>query len=104
MERKYITYLLFISIMLVMTLGIFTNPYQVVSQRPKKDITAFLEFNNDSLYKEIQSFDKQNKIEPIDAKVDRVWKAIPGYNGLDVDFEASYEKMKLSGEFDIKQS
>ena len=24
----------------------------------------------------------QQEIEPIDAKIDRVWKAIPGYNGL----------------------
>ncbi|WP_028550474.1 polysaccharide deacetylase family protein [Paenibacillus sp. UNC451MF] len=28
-------------------------------------------------------------IAPINAKVDRVWKAIPGYNGLEVDIEQS---------------
>ncbi|WP_042199215.1 polysaccharide deacetylase family protein [Paenibacillus camerounensis] len=27
---------------------------------------------------------------PVDAVVDRVWKAIPGYNGLEVDVEATY--------------
>ncbi|WP_237262382.1 polysaccharide deacetylase family protein [Sporosarcina ureae] len=36
----------------------------------------------------------------MDAKVDRVWKAIPGYNGLEVDLEASYKKMKAAGKFD----
>lgn len=28
---------------------------------------------------------------PVDARVDRVWKAIPGYNGLKVDVEATYK-------------
>ncbi|MFC0215696.1 polysaccharide deacetylase family protein [Paenibacillus chartarius] len=32
---------------------------------------------------------KRTYIAPIDAKVDRVWKAIPGYNGLEVDIEQS---------------
>ena len=27
------------------------------------------------------------RIEPINARVDRVWKAIPGYNGLEVDID-----------------
>lgn len=30
--------------------------------------------------------------EPVDARVDRVWKAIPGYNGLEVDLDATYRK------------
>ncbi|MNC11548.1 Peptidoglycan-N-acetylglucosamine deacetylase [compost metagenome] len=34
---------------------------------------------------------------PVDATVDRVWKAIPGYNGLEVDVEATYRNAKLSG-------
>lgn len=33
---------------------------------------------------------------PVDAKVDPTWKAIPGYNGLMVDVEASLEKMLAS--------
>ena len=40
------------------------------------------------------------KFKPIDAKIDRVWKAIPGYNGLSVNIKASYQKMKANGEFD----
>lgn len=28
--------------------------------------------------------------QPVNAVVDRVWKAIPGYNGLEVDVEATY--------------
>jgi peptidoglycan-N-acetylglucosamine deacetylase len=33
---------------------------------------------------------------PIDAKVDPTWKAVPGYNGLVVDVEASLEKMLVA--------
>ncbi|WP_379126631.1 polysaccharide deacetylase family protein [Paenibacillus sp. sgz500958] len=29
---------------------------------------------------------------PVDAVLDRVWKAVPGYNGLEVDVEESYRK------------
>lgn len=63
---------------------------------------AFLnsKMEKDELYKEIQSKSEQHEIKPIDAKIDRVWKAIPGYNGLRVDVEASYKKMKKAGKYD----
>ncbi|MCS7461844.1 polysaccharide deacetylase family protein [Paenibacillus doosanensis] len=32
---------------------------------------------------------EKRRIPPINAQVDRVWKAIPGYNGLEVDVEQS---------------
>ena len=34
------------------------------------------------------------EIPPQDAKIDRVWKAMPGYNGIKVDIDASYKNMK----------
>lgn len=37
---------------------------------------------------------KSKYIAPIDARIDRVWKAIPGYNGLEVDLERTYEANK----------
>jgi probable sporulation protein (polysaccharide deacetylase family) len=40
--------------------------------------------------------DKQMR-PPIDAVVDRVWKAIPGYNGRIVDIQATYHKAKIMG-------
>lgn len=33
-------------------------------------------------------------VPPIDARIDRVWKAIPGYNGLEVDVERSLQLAK----------
>ena len=38
-----------------------------------------------------------------DAKIDPIWKAIPGYNGIEVDIGASYEKMKKDGKFNEKK-
>lgn len=35
--------------------------------------------------------------QPVNAVVDRVWKAIPGYNGLEVDVEATYRSALLRG-------
>ncbi|MEH7118410.1 polysaccharide deacetylase family protein [Neobacillus vireti] len=54
----------------------------------------------DPLYQKIVKDAHTYEIEPSDAKIDSVWKAIPGYNGLKVDIAASYKKMKKNGEFD----
>lgn len=42
---------------------------------------------------------EERKKEPQDAKVDPVWKATPGYNGIEVDIGKSYQSMKEEGEF-----
>ncbi|BBI34385.1 polysaccharide deacetylase family protein [Cohnella abietis] len=39
---------------------------------------------------------KHNEL-PVDAVIDRIWKAIPGYNGREVDVEATYSKAKALG-------
>ncbi|WP_334072941.1 MULTISPECIES: polysaccharide deacetylase family protein [Paenibacillus] len=36
--------------------------------------------------------------EPVDAVVDRVWKAIPGYNGREVDIESTFQRARLKPE------
>ncbi|MBB5323624.1 putative sporulation protein (polysaccharide deacetylase family) [Anoxybacillus tepidamans] len=58
---------------------------------------------SDKLYMEIQTKAKQYEIPPQNAVVDRVWKAIPGYNGLKVNVEASYKNMKKDGIFDERK-
>ncbi|MEC1520844.1 polysaccharide deacetylase family protein [Neobacillus niacini] len=55
------------------------------------------------LYQSIIKKASTYEIPPSNAKIDRVWKAIPGYNGLTVDIEASYKNMKKSGIFDEKK-
>lgn len=37
---------------------------------------------------------EQRRIEPQDATIDRVWKAIPGYNGKEVDIERTLQLSK----------
>ena len=54
----------------------------------------------DPLYQQIVKNSHTYEIPPSDAKIDSVWKAIPGYNGIKVDIAASYKRMKKKGEFD----
>ncbi|MEH7124732.1 polysaccharide deacetylase family protein [Bacillus sp. JJ1532] len=90
---------LFLLSIFVLLLGIFIIPYNAKSDYGV-EITTSSEMNEDnSLYREIEMYSDQHYIKPIDARVDRIWKAIPGYNGLSVDIEASYKKMKASGVF-----
>ncbi len=57
----------------------------------------------DPLYQNIIKHASTYEIPPSDAKIDSVWKAIPGYNGLKIDIAASYKKMKKKGIFDEKK-
>ncbi|SFL45263.1 probable sporulation protein, polysaccharide deacetylase family [Paenibacillus sp. 1_12] len=45
--------------------------------------------DREELLKQIQAEAAKRNIAPVDARLDRVWKAIPGYNGLEVDVEKS---------------
>lgn len=57
----------------------------------------------DPLYQSIVKNASTYEIPPSNAKIDRVWKAIPGYNGITVDIEASYRNMKKIGTFNEKK-
>jgi len=102
MKRKYLSHLLLFSSLLVLILGLSINPDKAMSfgSNVKGNITTSAEIKKGDLYRKIQIYSDQQKVEPIDAKIDRVWKAIPGYNGLGINIEASYKKMKANGEFD----
>lgn len=45
---------------------------------------------------------ERRKQAPVDAKVDRVWKAIPGYNGVEVDIEATYRRAAAAPGMPVK--
>ncbi|TQS75512.1 polysaccharide deacetylase family protein [Ornithinibacillus gellani] len=51
------------------------------------------------LYKEIEAKRDDYAIKAEDAVIDRVWKKTPGLNGLQVNVDKSYQKMKKKGEF-----
>lgn len=98
MKQKYFRYLIFLS-SLSLTWGLFTSSSEAISSGTKNNddnITASI-INRDDLYKKIQAYSEKHNIKPIDATIDSVWKAIPGYNGLEVDIIASYKKMKKHG-------
>jgi peptidoglycan-N-acetylglucosamine deacetylase len=57
----------------------------------------------DELYQEIVKQSSTYEQPASDAKIDRVWKAMPGYNGVKIDVEASYKNMKAKGAFDEKK-
>ncbi|WP_252504193.1 polysaccharide deacetylase family protein [Sporosarcina sp. Marseille-Q4943] len=94
-EMRAMKYLLLVGAFLV-TLGSFTVPRTAMFH----DSTMKNAVKNEALYQEIESYSEQHEIKPVDAKVDTVWKAMPGYNGLRVDVKASYAKMKKAGKFD----
>ncbi|MBY7143621.1 polysaccharide deacetylase family protein [Virgibacillus sp. NKC19-3] len=54
---------------------------------------------NDTLYQEIQAKSSDYSLPPQNAYIDTVWKKTPGRNGLKVNIDASYEKMKKEGVF-----
>ena len=105
MRKRYILYpLLFVVLFVLMDIS--TEPYTPFFKglNARDNTTVFAESNTDDrLYQEIIDYSKRKKIEPIDARVDKVWKAIPGYNGLQVNIKESYKRMIVNGEFDIKR-
>ncbi len=56
----------------------------------------------DSLYEQISREAVKRNVAPVNAVVDRVWKAIPGYNGLEVDVEETYRLAKASPQAPIR--
>lgn len=63
--------------------------------------TIALITKNSDLLKHIHSYAAEHNADPIDATVDKIWKAIPGYNGLDIDVDASYLNMLQSEDFEV---
>lgn len=53
---------------------------------------------NSALMDTIRSEAEKKRIAPVDARVDRVWKAIPGYNGLEIDVDKTYRLMENAPE------
>ncbi|OYD09488.1 polysaccharide deacetylase family protein [Paludifilum halophilum] len=55
-------------------------------------------FQRDELKDVIEQGARVRNEPPVDARVDPVWKAIPGYNGLAVDVESTYRLAKRMGQ------
>lgn len=93
MKRSYFKSLLLLSSILLLFGSLAAASPMVGSAKMTKN----------ELFRAIEKFSDENNREPIDAKIDSVWKAIPGYNGRTVDIEASYKKMKPKGTFNERK-
>lgn len=99
MRKQLLHWLVFIMIFLF-SFGTVQNPWSSRYLHDLKGSSASVMDQNDPLYHEIQAAAKKYDEKPVNARIDKVWKAIPGYDGIQVDMKASYEKMKKSGRFD----
>lgn len=99
-DKKYLGNIIFF---LILALFLFGGIVTLMSMKALSSYIGNIKARpvsiNDELYQSIRQYSEQHLIEPIDAKVDRVWKAIPGYNGKKVDVEASYKSMEKAGSF-----
>lgn len=85
------------ALMLVVLIKMNGNISSFMKHVKEQDaVYAFFQVNRSEeektlLLKQIKEEAEKLKIEPINARIDRVYKAVPGYNGLEVDIEATYE-------------
>lgn len=95
---------LFVFIILIfLTFNFDENPFVIQHNQ-----TTFIPVHNepsnkDPLYNEIIEKSKDYNETPEDAYIDRVWKKTPGRNGLKVNIDKSYQKMKKGKVFDQSQ-
>ncbi|MFC4598992.1 polysaccharide deacetylase family protein [Cohnella hongkongensis] len=74
------------------------RPFVQTVKLQETSITALTEDKReDELLSWIRSEAPKRSQPPINAVIDRVWKAIPGYDGRVVDIKATYLKAKLLG-------
>ena len=80
----------FFALLVMATLWIGLQPWTTGGDSSASITTSYEE---NSTATTIKAYAQEHDIPPIDAKMDRVWKAIPGYNGLAVDQKKSLKKM-----------
>jgi len=74
------------------------KPYVIAVKSQAASIAAQSgEKQEDALMSWIRKEAATRNEKPVDAVIDRVWKAIPGYDGRVVDIQATYLKAKLIG-------
>jgi probable sporulation protein (polysaccharide deacetylase family) len=92
-KRKIAVFLtvLLISIWVIQIKPVNAYVMTLTSGNQNKDM------ENDPLYREIQKRAKEIDADPIEPKIDRVWKLIPGYNGIKVNLPESIKRSKAIG-------
>lgn len=86
--------LLGIVMLMLLTAAVIQNPLTSAYVATMKQENVAAVKQQDELYETIAAKIKDYEKPAQDAVIHTVWKATPGYNGLSVDAEASYRKMK----------
>lgn len=84
---------------LIITMGAMQNPFTSNYVDSLKLSAVTVSKEKDPLYLEIEQKKGEYEVQPEDARIDRVWKAMPGLNGLKVNVAESYRKMRPDGIF-----
>lgn len=87
----------------ILSICIIKNPLTDDYLKSLINIVEEVNQENDPLYHQINQIADKYNFPPQDARIDKVWKAIPGYNGIQVDVKASYNKMKKNKQFDERK-
>lgn len=87
----------------ILSISAIFNPYTSQYLSTLKENTIPVSQRQNELYDLIVEAADRYDSDPQDAKIDRVWKAMPGYNGIKVDIDASYRKMKKDRLFDERK-
>ncbi|TWI55208.1 polysaccharide deacetylase family protein [Halalkalibacter nanhaiisediminis] len=98
--KKKVVHVSVFCIIIILSIGAVQNPFSINYIGDLKSESQMVLKHQDPLYEEISARSESYMEPALDARIDRVWKAVPGYNGLEVDVEASYDKMKKLGVFD----
>ncbi|WFA07415.1 MULTISPECIES: polysaccharide deacetylase family protein [Bacillus] len=78
------------------------HPYSLDYIDAMKKDAVTVAAQKDELYQELVQKAPEYEAKPQNAKIDKIWKAMPGYNGIKVNIEKSYKKIKEAGEFNEK--
>lgn len=98
--RKGVVHFIAFFFILFLSIGAVQNPFSMKYIHSLKNESEMVLKRQDTLYESIVKQAQDYEESAIDARIDRVWKAVPGYNGLKVDVDASYDKMKKLEIFD----
>lgn len=86
-------------IILILTFNLNYNPFILNDSATVSVPITETAKKSDPLYQELVSKEGNYNEPAQDAKIDQVWKKVPGRNGLKVNIQKSYENMKKEGQF-----
>ncbi|MBU9714504.1 polysaccharide deacetylase family protein [Evansella tamaricis] len=99
MIKKFVLQFTTFLFILILSFSSIQNPITTGYLYELQDHAKTVMSEQDPLYLEIMAKQSNYEMEAQDAHIHKVWKAIPGYNGLSVDIESSYNNMSQLGEF-----